>query len=201
MPNTMFRFDARGPVALPMAALAIVLTLACVAPAARADHTPAGARAGLDLALAAARSWAPDARLIYIENDDPMDETGAATRWGYLFTSSTLRKARAYSVRDGRIVRAETLAMAFEAPPVPGTWVDSGVARRAADREVERDVGRAGAQGPKRRLSTMLLMRGVFDDTHPDGTTWTLVYTAPNQPSLFVVVDAIDGSVRKTWKG
>jgi len=47
----------------------------------------------------------------------------------------------------------------------------------------------------------MLLMRGAFDDTSPDRTSWTLVYTAPHAPSLFVVVDAAEGKVRRTWRG
>jgi hypothetical protein len=47
----------------------------------------------------------------------------------------------------------------------------------------------------------MLLLRGAFDDADPDATTWTLVFTAPNAPSLFVMVDAADGKVRRTWRG
>ena len=51
------------------------------------------------------------------------------------------------------------------------------------------------------RLATMLLMRGAFHDGDPDRTTWTVVYTSPSAPSLWVVVDAADGSVRRTWRG
>ena len=47
----------------------------------------------------------------------------------------------------------------------------------------------------------MLLMRGAFRDDDPDATNWTLVYAAVSGPSLFVVVDAVDGKVRRTWRG
>jgi hypothetical protein len=47
----------------------------------------------------------------------------------------------------------------------------------------------------------MLLMRGAFDAENPNRTTWLLVYTTPDAPSLFVVVDAADGKVRRTWRG
>ena len=47
----------------------------------------------------------------------------------------------------------------------------------------------------------MLLLRGAFEDGNPDQTTWTLIYTSPTAPSLFVVVDAVQGKVRRTWRG
>ena len=47
----------------------------------------------------------------------------------------------------------------------------------------------------------MLLSRGAFRDDDPDETTWTLIYTSPDAPSLFVVVDAAGGKVRRTWRG
>jgi hypothetical protein len=47
----------------------------------------------------------------------------------------------------------------------------------------------------------MLLTRGIFHDGDPNRTTWTVVYTAPGKPSLFVVVDARTGDVRRTWRG
>jgi hypothetical protein len=47
----------------------------------------------------------------------------------------------------------------------------------------------------------MLLMRGAFSEKDPDVTTWTFVYSAPGAPSLFVVVDATDGKVQRTWRG
>ena len=48
---------------------------------------------------------------------------------------------------------------------------------------------------------TMLLMRGAIQEDQPDRTTWMLVYTAPNLPALFVVLDAADGTVLRTWRG
>jgi hypothetical protein len=162
-----------------------------------AAHSPFAARAGLEVATAAAQSWAQDAVLVYLENDEDLDAQGAAVRWGYLFYSTTAQKARAYSVRDGRILAAENLDIKFEAPPVASGWIDSGAAIDAAERE----VGRVFKQQSGGRLSTMLLMRGAFDDVNPDRTTWMLIYTVPNAPSLFVVVDAAEGKVRRTWRG
>ena len=61
---------------------------------------------------------------------------------------------------------------------------------------------RAAAPVPARRqLGTMLLMRGAFSGDDPDVTTWTFVYRATGAPSLFVVVDATDGKVQRTWRG
>jgi len=183
---------------LPRAAAAGLFLLASLVATARAgDPVPFAARAGLDVARNAAGAWSPEAVLVYVENDDALDGSGAAVRWGYLFYSPSLDKSRVYSIRAGRIVVAEYLDMKFEAPPLATDWIDSGAALEAA----ERDVGREFRQKSGGRLSTMLLMRGAFQDKNPDQTTWTLVYTAPNVPSLFVVVDASEGKVRRTWRG
>ena len=195
MPNPK-RLDARrSPVAL-LACAALALA-AAAPPANAARRTPVEARAGIELVTAAARSWSPDAVLIYLENDEDLDARGASARWGYLFYSPATRKARAYSVGGGRILTAADLEMKFEAPPVAAGWIDSGAAREAAAREADRTFKKS--RGGK--LSTMLLMRGAFDDARPDRTTWTLVFTASDEPSLFVVVDAAEGKVRKTWRG
>lgn len=174
-----------------------LLLLAAAGPAPARDRAPIAARSGLELARAAAAAWAPDAQLVYVENDEDVDAAGGADRWGYLFVSTASGRARAWSVRDGRIAAAENVEMAFEAPPLPAEWIDSGAALAAADRE----AGRAFRKGTQGRLSTMLLMRGAFDEADPDRTTWTLVYTAPGAPSLWVVVDAAEGKVRRTWRG
>ncbi len=178
-------------------ALALLLTLACVRPTLAADDAPVGARAGLEIATAAAQSWASDAVLVYLENDETLTPGGAAPRWGYLFYSASGQRARGYSVREGRLVTASNLDMKFEAPPVAAGWIDSDAAIAAAANE----AGKVFKQQPGCLLSSMLLMRGAFDEEHPDRTTWTLVYTAPNQPSLFVVVDAAAAKVRRTWRG
>ena len=166
-------------------------------PAQARDPVPFNARAGLDIAEAAARSWSPDAFLVYLENDDELDMKGEASRWGYLFYSPSSERARIYSVRDGKILVAEFLELKLEAPPVSAHWIDSGAALEAA----ERSAGRAFRAKHQGRLRTMLLMRGAFQDDVPDQTTWTLIYSSPGAPSLFVVVDASAGKVRKTWRG
>lgn len=182
-----------------VAALAVVALLAALdAGRARAgDPPPFAARAGLDLVADAARAWTEDASLIYVENDDALDLAGTAARWGYLFYSPALDQARVYSVRDGRIVVAERLEMRFQAPPVATGWIDSGRALEAADQR----IGRAFRRDHHGTLHTMLLVRGALQDGDPDATCWMLIYRAPNEPSLFVVVDAGNGAVRRTWRG
>ena len=198
--NDIRRLDrgiASGAHALRATVSPLLLVMLLAAPAAAGGRAPVHARAGLDLAQAAGTIWSPDAYLVYLENDEPLDSHGAAPRWGYLFYSPMLKKARVYSVREGRILVAEDLGMRFEAPPVAGGWIDSEAAFKAAD------------EGPARefcfendgRLDTMLLMRGAIQEDQPDRTTWMLVYTAPNLPSLFVVLDAADGKVLRTWRG
>jgi hypothetical protein len=179
---------------LPAGAL-LVLLLA--SPLAAADRVSVHARSGLDLARDAAVIWSQDAYLVYLENDEPIDTHGAATRWSYLFHSPALKKSRVYSIRDGKILVAEDFAIKFEAPPVVGEWIDSAEAFSISD------------EGPARRFcfenagkaQTMLLMRGAIQENEPDRTTWMLVYTAPNLPALFVVLDAKDGTVLRTWRG
>jgi hypothetical protein len=179
-----------------VAALAALLAASAV-PAWCRDTTPVAARAGLEEARTGATAWAPDAFLVYVENDEALDGNGAAGRWGYLFYSPRLDRARAYSIRDGRIVVAENLDIKLDPPPLAAEWIDSGAALAAADNgEVRTFREKEGG-----RLSTMLLMRGAFDDQQPDQTTWMLVYTASNAPSLYVVVDAVAGKVRRTWRG
>lgn len=177
---------------------ALLLGVLFAAPVAHAGDPPAfDARAGMELAADAARSWAPDAYLTYVENDDELDPQGAAVRWGYLFYSPSLDQSRAYSVRNGKIVTAENLDMKFEAPALATGWIDSDRALAAADASVGA-VFRTKYGG---RLTTMLLMRGAFQEGDPDETTWTLVYTSPTAPALFVMVDATGAKVRRTWRG
>ena len=164
---------------------------------AAATRGPVAARSGLEAALAGARAWAPDAELVYIENDEALDDRGTAPRWGYLFHSTSLGRSRVYSVREGRILVAENLDMKFTAPPLAGPWIDSSAALQSADN----GPGLAFRRDHGGRLDTMLLMRGAFRDDDPDATNWTLVYAAASGPSLFVVVDAVDGKVRRTWRG
>jgi hypothetical protein len=175
----------------------LTLSAAAPAPAPARERVPVGAKSGIDIAQAAAHSWAPDAVLVYLENDEDVDGAGAADRWGYLYYSPGRELSRIYSVRDGKILEAENLQMQFDAPPLTNGWLDSGAAVAAAE---------AGPGGEFRReqsgrLATMLLMRGAFHGGDPNETTWTLIYTSPRAPSLFVVVDALEGKVRRTWRG
>ena len=158
---------------------------------------PFAARQGLDLASAAAQSWSADATLVYIENDEPLQENGTAARWGYLFYSAAQDRSRVWSVRGGRVAAAENLDMRFDAPPVSADWLDSTAALAAA----EKGGGEAFRREFHGRLATMLLMRGAFTEGDPDVTTWTFVYRAPGAPSLFVVVGASDARVQRTWRG
>jgi hypothetical protein len=179
-------------------ACAVVAGLLAGVPGVRAArHEPFAAQAGMGRAEAAARVWADDAALVYLENDEEVGATGAAARWGYLYYSAGRGKARGYSVRDGRIVVAGDLAMKFEAPPVAPGWIDSDAALAAADAHGGRDYCRAHAG----RVSAMLLSRGTFQQGAPDLTTWTIVYSSPDAPSLFVVVDAAQGRVFRNWRG
>ena len=144
-----------------------------------------------------AQVWAQDAVLTYIENDESVDAAGTAERWGYLFYSASLDQSRSYSVRGGKIVVARNLDMRFEAPPLAPGWIDSHEAVEVADRS----IGAAFCKKNGGALSTMLLMRGAFQDENPDQTTWTVIYTAPHAPALFVMIDATAGKVRRTWRG
>ncbi len=177
--------------------LAASLLAGAAAPAHAGDKPPFSARSGLDIARDAALSWAADARLIYVENDEPVSSQGTAVRWGYLFHSESRGKARGYSVRDGKIIEAFDLGFDFDAPPLPDAWVDSAVALAAAQEK-------AGAKFCLEHggsLSSMLLVRGAFYEREPDASTWALVYTSETEPALFVVVDATQGKVVRTWRG
>ena len=189
------RPDPRTRCAHALAA-AVLLGATLAAPLAAGTRPPVGARSGVDLARAAATAWAADASLIYIENDEPLDAAGHAARWGYLFYSPARDAARAWSVRDERIVAAEDLAMRFSAPPLEPGWIDSDAAL-AASREA---VARAFPRTVEATLTHMLLLRGAFDDD-PDRATWTLVYAAPGEAGLYAMIDANDGRVRRTWRG
>jgi hypothetical protein len=195
----LLRGTPRDPRRVARVALALValIALSGAGRAAAAPPPPFAARSGLDLVRDAARAWADDAALIYVENDDSLDAGGNAARWGYLFYSPGLDQARVYSVRGGRIVVADRLDMKFQAPPLTGDWIDSPRALEAADQRI-------GGEFRRRHhgtLHTMLLVRGALQDGDPDAACWMLIYRAPDEPALFVVVDASDGAVRRTWRG
>ena len=87
--------------------------------------------------------------------------------------------------------------MKFDAPPVSDDWIDSGRALGAA----EAAQGDAKQNGKRGALRAMVLSRGTMDAAEPDRTTWTLVYSSPGAPSVFVVVDATSAKVLRTWRG
>ena len=177
--------------------LSMALLVCLAAPSLAGDPVPFTARVGLELAQDAATSWAPDAQLIYLENDEEVAEDGTAVRWGYLFYSESKERARGYSIRDGKILEASDLGFDFAAPPLPDEWIDSAKALAAA----ERKVGARYRLEHGGRLATMLLIRGAFHDKKPDATTWAFLYTSDTEPALVVVVDANKGKVVRTWRG
>lgn len=177
--------------------LVVAALAAFVVSATAGDSTPFSARAGLELARDAAQSWAPDAQLVYLENDEMVGPDGTAVRWGYLFYSPAKGKARSYSVRDGKILEAADLGFDFESPPLTEEWIDSHAARVAA----EAKAGQAYCREYNGHLSSMLLIRGAFHEKKPDATTWALVYESDVQPALLVIVDASNGDVVRTLRG
>ncbi len=187
------RLDRRSAAWAP---LIPALFAASWAPA-RAAETPVPARSALDLAFDAARTWAPDAFLVYLENDEPLDAAGGASRWGYLFHSPNRASSRGYSVEGGSIRAASDLAFAFDPPPLPGEWVDSGVALAAA----EKDSGREYREKNGGHVASLFLVGGLFHPKDPGAATWAVVYSAANVPSLWIVVDAETGNVIRTWRG
>lgn len=175
----------------------VAALLLAAAPVRAGEPAPYLARAGLDLATEAALIWAPDAKLVYVENDEDVVDGGAAVRWGYLFNSPGEGRARGYTIRDGGILEAAELDFDFEAPPLPDTWIDSDHALAAAAEK----AGRAYCDEHGGHLATMLLIRGAFHDGDPDASTWTVIYVSAGEPALTVVVDARNGKVVRTWKG
>lgn len=163
----------------------------------RAGESTVGAHAVLSLAAASARAWADDAQLVYVENDEPVGDDGTSARWGLLYWSASKERSRAYSLRENKVQRAEDLDFAFAPPPLATAWIDSHDALRRADE----------AGGAKYRsefaghVRSMVLVRGVLHLDDPERTTWTCVYDAPAQPSLWVVLDAESGKVLRKWKG
>ena len=184
------------PKTLPAAAATLALGLLLAATAA-AEERGVDVRDVLDLAQDAARAWADDARLVYLENDEPVDARGRSARWGLLYWSAVRDEARAYSLREDEVQRAEDLGFDFAPPALAADWIDSEQARLHADEA----GGSAFVRDHGGRLRTMLLVRGVLHLDDPERTTWTCVYDAPSQPSLWIVLDATNGEVLRRWKG
>jgi hypothetical protein len=185
------------PTSPQLAFVLAALSLAAAGAVRAEEPAAATARTGEDLARAAAETWASDARLIYVENDEAIESGGSSPRWGYLFHSTMRDASRVYSVSGGKILHAGDLPFLFDAPPLPEEWIDSAAALAAA----EDDGGTKFRTEHGGELRTMLLVRGLFHPNDPDGATWAVVYESPSAPSLWVVVDAASGKVVKTWRG
>ena len=179
----------------------VSLWMAAVCLAASVAHAgepvPYSARAGESLARDAATAWSGDAKLVYVENDEDVQLGGTAGRWGYLYYSEIRQKARAYSIRDGKIRTAIDLPFDFEAPPLPDEWIDSGAALLTAEKEKGADFREKHAG----TLRAMVLVRGILHPDDPDAPTWAVVYDSETSPGLWVVIDARTGEVVKTWRG
>ncbi len=171
--------------------------LLLIQPATAGERSPFTARQGLELAGEAARAWARDAELVYLENDEPIGLDGTAERWGYLFYSPDVDESRGYSLRAGKVLEAADLDFDFNPPPLPESWLDSSEILAVARKE----AGREYCETYRGRLGTMLLIRGAFHEQDPDRSTWTVVYTSDSEPTLLVVVDAEEGKVVRKWKG
>ncbi len=172
----------RGTALLVLASLTLLPQVAHAA--------PVTARAGLALAEQAADAWADDARLVWVENDSPLDAAGRAASWGFLFWSPTRGAMRSWSVRDNVIERAEDHAVTAPAPALE-IWVDSdAVVQGARSRALE--ACESGCA-----LENLLLVHGVFDK----GTAWVAVFSTPEGPSIYVVCDAASGRVLRDWRG
>lgn len=151
------------------------------------------ARVGLSLAASAADSWADDARLVWVENDTPLDRDGHASSWGYLYYSASQHAMRSWSVREGKIVAAVDHIVSAAAPTLEDGWQDSSDAATLAWKEGGTEFCAAGGE-----LEHLLLARGIF----ATGTAWVAVFRpAVAGPHLYLVLDAASGHAVKSWRG
>jgi hypothetical protein len=172
-----------------------VIAALLLAHVARANDPPAiEARSGLDIASAAAQlvGAGRDADLPRERRRARRHRPGTAL--GPLpVLPATTDKARAYSVRNGKILTAENPDMKFVAPAVESGWIDSGAALVAAENwwpgaSSARARGQARHHAPDaRRVRRRELNR----------TTWLLVYTTPDAPSRCSCGRAADGKVAR----
>ncbi len=184
MPRRGRRFPAAWRWAL------VSLTWGWVGPGAARAEGAQTARGWLPVALHAADAWADDARLVWVENDAPVDPSGRAEAWGYLFYSPLQHAMRSYSVRGGALAAAKDQAVSVAAPGLDA-WLDSGAVLDAAFRRAASDLG------PGPRLLNLLLVRGVFARE----AAWVAVFVLAEGPRLFVVCDAQSGDVLRAWRG
>jgi len=169
-----------------------LVALAFWAPAGTALAADVAARSGVELVSAAADAWADDARLVWIENDTALDAEGRAAQWGYLYYSPEKHAMRSWSVRDAQIVAAVDHTVSAEAPALDADWQDSGEIVARAWNEGGREFCATGGT-----LAHLVLVRGVFA---PE-PAWCAVFDRGAGPSLYVLLDAKSGAVKKRWRG
>jgi len=168
-----------------------IASLCAIVVAATTAHAePTTARAAMPMAVAAADAWADDARLVWVENDAPVDSAGRADAWGYLYYSREKHAMRSWSVRDARIVAAVDHTVSAEAPALDSSWQDSQSIAARAWRE-------RGDAGPVSTLHSLVLVRGVF----APGAAWVAVFDEGPGPRLHVLLDAASGDLLKRWRG
>jgi len=178
------------------AGAALAMLFMAMATARAEDALPVPARQGLDQAFDAAHTWAEDAYLIYLENDEPL-ASGNASRWGYLFHSPARGISRGYSIQDGEIRVASDLGFEFPSPPLPNQWVDSA----EAFAEAEKECGHEYCQKTGGSVAAMFLVGGLLHPKNPEAATWAIFYESKGEPGLWVVVDAESGKVVRRWRG
>jgi hypothetical protein len=149
------------------------------------------ARACLEVAEFAADEWADDARLVWVENDAPVDTQGRSHAWGYLYYSPQRGAMRSYSIREGLLERYEAHATVAEFPGLHSAWSDSDEAVREAWKQGEENCN-GGCE-----LETLLLVRGVFES----GSAWVAVFSNEGGPRLHVVLDAVTLELLRLWRG
>jgi len=180
----------KGESRFPVAWVLLAIASGWVVPQAVCAEGAQTARGWLPIVLHAADAWADDARLVWVENDAPVDATGRAEAWGYLFYSPLQHAMRSYSVRDGALTTAKDQAVSVAAPGLDA-WLDSDAVMDAALRRANSDLG------PEHRLENLLLVRGVFARE----AAWVAVFVLAEGPRLFVVCDAQSGDVLRAWRG
>jgi hypothetical protein len=176
---------------------ASALLFASAPAVAGSDAAPVGAAQVRNLADDAARAWADDAELLYVENDADVDLQGSAQRWGYLYWSRERNASRVYSLRDGKIELAENPGVDLPSLPLERGWIDSPEAIQKAEDAGGRDYREKHAG----RIESVVLVRGIFHEEHPERETWTVIYASDDSPSLWVVIDAESGDFVRKWEG
>jgi hypothetical protein len=149
------------------------------------------ARHALGLAELAADTWVEDARLVWIENNAPLDSQGRSKAWAFLFYSEALGAMRSWAVQEGKLQAPEDHSVRAEAPGLEPGWLDSTEIMEA----VRKHAGSEDASTSQ--LVSLVLARGVFD-AQP---TWVAVFDRGAGPRLHLVLRAANGDLIRRWRG